>query len=193
MFQSLPFLTIWKDWERRWWNHALFTKQPYSSVAEAFCCLYNSYESRNRAMQYAALGCCCPWPLSLGSRVPVWQTVLSGHVAERNGYAGTFPAKGCQQPMQSTLAGVGCGLPLQLSRCLPVSVRRYLAVLSSRAEDRCWVEALKYLTRIFSPLQPRLHVGPINLLQDLHLLRGIGFFSGSGWTLCACVWFKRVV
>lgn len=106
--------------------------------------------------------------------------VLSGHVAERNGYAGTFPAKGCQQPMQSTPAGVGCGLPLQLSRCLPVSVRRYLAILSSRAEDRCWVEALKYLTRIFSPLQPRLHVGPINLLQDLHLLRGIGFFSGSG-------------
>lgn len=40
------------------------------------------------------------------------------------------------------------------------------------------MKALKYLTGIFSPLQLRLLVVPINLLQVLHLLRG-GLFQAS--------------
>lgn len=47
------------------------------------------------------------------------------------------------------------------------------------------MKALKYLTRIFFPLQPRLLVVPINLLQGLHLLRG-GLFEASD-ELCVCV------
>lgn len=52
-------------------------------------------------------------------------------------------------------------------------------------EDRCLMKALKYLTRIFFPLQPRLLVVPINLLQDLHLLGG-GLFQASD-ELCVYV------
>lgn len=52
-------------------------------------------------------------------------------------------------------------------------------------EDRCLMKALKYLTRIFFPLQPRLLVVPINLLQDLHLLRD-GLFQASD-ELCVYV------
>lgn len=52
-------------------------------------------------------------------------------------------------------------------------------------EDRCLMKALKYLTRIFFPLQPRLLVVPINLLQDSHLLGG-GLFQASA-ELCVCV------
>lgn len=40
------------------------------------------------------------------------------------------------------------------------------------------MKALKYLTGIFFPLQLRLLVVPINLLQVLHLLRG-GLFQAS--------------
>lgn len=40
------------------------------------------------------------------------------------------------------------------------------------------MKALKYLTRIFFPLQPGLLVVPINFLQDSHLLRG-GLFQAS--------------
>ena len=47
------------------------------------------------------------------------------------------------------------------------------------------MKVLKYLTRIFFPLQLRLLVVPINLLQDLHLLRG-GLFQASD-ELCVYV------
>lgn len=40
------------------------------------------------------------------------------------------------------------------------------------------MKALKYLARIFFPLQPGLLVVPINFLQDSHLLRG-GLFQAS--------------